>query len=63
MPLSNPFANRRIVEAVKAIREHPDAAYGIAIGLVAFATLTRWVMAFNYPHFAPSLCRRDFANS
>ena len=44
MPLSNPFANRRIVEAVKAIREHPDAAYGIAIGLVAFATLTRWAM-------------------
>ena len=21
------------------------------------------LQAFNYPHFAPSLCRRDFANS
>jgi hypothetical protein len=44
MPLSNPFANRRIVEVVEGIRQHPDAAYGIAIGLVALATLTRWAM-------------------
>ena len=28
MPLSNPFANRRIVEVVEGIRQHPDAAYG-----------------------------------
>src|SRR5262249_23862391 len=44
MPLSNPFGNRRIVEVVEGIRQHPDAAYGIAIGLVALATLTRWAM-------------------
>jgi PAS domain S-box-containing protein len=44
MPLSNPFANRRIVEVVEGIRQHPDAAYGIAVGLVALATLTRWAM-------------------
>src|SRR5262245_13214984 len=44
MPLSNPFAHRRIVEVVEGIRQHPDAAYGIAIGLVALATLTRWAM-------------------
>jgi PAS domain S-box-containing protein len=44
MAPSNPFANRRIVEAVEAIRQHPDAAYGIAIGLVALATLTRWAL-------------------
>src|SRR5262249_16623972 len=29
---------------VEGIRQHPDAAYGIAIGLVALATLTRWAI-------------------
>jgi len=44
MPLSNRFANRRIAEVVEGIRQHSDAAYGIAIGLVALATLTRWAI-------------------
>ena len=44
MPYYNPLASRRIVEAVEGIRQHPDAAYGVAIGLVALATLTRWAM-------------------
>ena len=44
MPLSGIVAKPRIVELVQAIRRHPGAAYAVAIGLVALATLARWAM-------------------
>src|SRR5262249_42647739 len=44
MPLSGTVAKPCIVELVQAIRRHPDAAYAVAIGLVALATLARWAM-------------------
>ena len=44
MPLSGTIAKPRIVELVQAIRRHPHAAYAVAIGLIALATLARWAM-------------------
>jgi PAS domain S-box-containing protein len=41
MPFRSIIANQRIVERIERIRQHPDDAYGVAIGLVALAAFAR----------------------
>jgi PAS domain S-box-containing protein len=45
MPFSSTIANHRIVERIQRIRQHPDAGYGVAIGLVSLAALARLALS------------------
>ncbi len=44
MPFSGTFDAHPIVDRVSRFRQNPIAAYGLAVGLVALATLARWAV-------------------
>src|SRR6266700_6882187 len=44
MPFSSPLSEQRNLERVRAMRQNPLAAYGIAVLAVGLATLARWAV-------------------
>jgi PAS domain S-box-containing protein len=44
VPLSPTFGTHHLVKRVRAVRQNPVAAYGIAVALVALAVLARWLI-------------------
>src|SRR6266851_8042314 len=45
MPFSSAFENHPLIERALRVRQNPIAAYGIAVAVVALATLVRWVVS------------------